>query len=136
MKNIVLPLGISFYLYPNGLPCWHIPRRNQSIQQKRLFAFVTIFPHLIAGPILYHRDMIPQFSQAERYKINYKNLTYGILWFTIGLFKKLLLLINWQFMLTVFLTVQLIWQCLTLGAGRWPIHCNCISIFPVIRKWQ
>ena len=35
--------------------------------------------------------MIPQFSQAERYKINYKNLTYGILWFTIGLFKKVVI---------------------------------------------
>lgn len=52
---------------------------------------MTIFPHLIAGPILYHKDMIPQFSVSENYKVNYKNLTYGIIWFVIGLFKKVII---------------------------------------------
>jgi len=27
--------------------------------------FVTYFPHLIAGPILHHKDMIPQFEREE-----------------------------------------------------------------------
>ena len=50
--------------------------------------FVTIFPHLIAGPILYHKDMIPQFSQSERYRVNFENLSKGLAWFIIGLTKK------------------------------------------------
>ena len=52
--------------------------------------FVTIFPHLIAGPILYHKDMIPQFSQSERYRVNFRNLSLGLVWFVIGLLKTFL----------------------------------------------
>ncbi len=92
MKNIVLPLGISFFTFTQTAYLVDVYRgETKAYSKSDYLLFVTIFPHLIAGPILYHRDMIPQFSQAERYKINYKNLTYGILWFTIGLFKKVVI---------------------------------------------
>ena len=92
MKDIVLPLGISFFTFTQTAYLVDIYRgETKAYSKSDYLLFVTIFPHLIAGPILYHRDMIPQFSQAERYKINYKNLTYGILWFTIGLFKKVVI---------------------------------------------
>lgn len=92
LQNIVLPLGISFFTFTQTAYLVDVYRNETKAYSKSDYLlFVTIFPHLIAGPILYHRDMIPQFSQAERYKINYKNLTYGILWFTIGLFKKVII---------------------------------------------
>lgn len=92
MQNIVLPLGISFFTFTQTAYLVDIYRgETKAYSKSDYLLFVTIFPHLIAGPILYHRDMIPQFSQAERYKINYKNLTYGILWFTVGLFKKVVI---------------------------------------------
>lgn len=92
MQNIVLPLGISFFTFTQTAYLVDVYRgETKAYSKSDYLLFVTIFPHLIAGPILYHRDMIPQFSEAERYKINYKNLTYGILWFTVGLFKKVVI---------------------------------------------
>ena len=92
MQNIILPLGISFFTFTQTAYLVDVYRgETKAYSKSDYLLFVTIFPHLIAGPILYHRDMIPQFSQSERYKINYKNLTYGILWFTVGLFKKVVI---------------------------------------------
>ena len=79
MKNIVLPLGISFFTFTQTAYLVDVYRgETKAYSKSDYLLFVTIFPHLIAGPILYHRDMIPQFSQAERYKINYKMAFYGL----------------------------------------------------------
>jgi D-alanyl-lipoteichoic acid acyltransferase DltB (MBOAT superfamily) len=53
--------------------------------------FVTYFPHLIAGPILHHRDMIPQFKGAEMYRMNLENLAVALTIFALGLFKKVVI---------------------------------------------
>lgn len=53
--------------------------------------FVTIFPHLIAGPIINYRDMMPQFCRLRNFVLNYRNLALGIALFTMGLFKKVCL---------------------------------------------
>ena len=53
--------------------------------------FVTYFPHLIAGPVLHHAEMMPQFQHAETYRFNYGNAAVGITIFTIGLFKKVMI---------------------------------------------
>jgi alginate O-acetyltransferase complex protein AlgI len=50
--------------------------------------FVTFFPQLIAGPIVHHKEMLPQFLHNHRFKINTKNITIGLSIFSIGLFKK------------------------------------------------
>ncbi len=92
MQEIALPLGISFFTFTQTAYLVDVYRGGTSGYSKSDYLlFVTIFPHLIAGPILYHKDMIPQFSEVERYKINYRNMTYGILWFVIGLFKKVVI---------------------------------------------
>lgn len=91
-QNIVLPLGVSFFTFTQTAYLVDVYRsETREYTKSDYLLFVTIFPHLIAGPILYHKDMIPQFSIADNYKINYKNLTYGIVWFTIGLFKKVII---------------------------------------------
>lgn len=92
LQNIVLPLGISFFTFTQTAYLVDVYRgETKEYSKSDYLLFVTIFPHLIAGPILYHKDMIPQFSVAENYKVNYKNLTYGIIWFVIGLFKKVII---------------------------------------------
>src|SRR5690606_23093995 len=53
--------------------------------------FVTYFPHLIAGPVLHHKEMMPQFGQASTYRFSHEHLTVGLTVFAIGLFKKVVL---------------------------------------------
>ena len=53
--------------------------------------FVTFFPHLIAGPIVHHKDLIPQFEDKSVYKLNYESIVVGLTIFSIGLCKKVLL---------------------------------------------
>lgn len=92
LQSIVLPLGVSFFTFTQTAYLVDVYRgETKEYTKSDYLLFVTIFPHLIAGPILYHKDMIPQFSLADNYKINYKNLAYGIVWFTIGLFKKVVI---------------------------------------------
>jgi hypothetical protein len=51
--------------------------------------FVAYFPHLIAGPILHHKDMIPQFERAESKRPDAHLILCGLIIFAIGLFKTL-----------------------------------------------
>lgn len=92
LQKIVLPLGISFFTFTQTAYLVDVYRgETKEYSLGDYLLFVTIFPHLIAGPILYHKDMIPQFSDKERYCFNSKNFAYGIMWFTIGLLKKVIL---------------------------------------------
>lgn len=92
VPQIVLPLGISFFTFTQ-IACLVDSYRGEvkGYTKSGYFLFVTIFPHLIAGPILYHKDMIPQFLDERNYHINYENMNRGIVWFTIGLAKKVLI---------------------------------------------
>ena len=53
--------------------------------------FVIFFPQLIAGPIVHHKEMIPQFLDNAIHKTCSKNLAIGITIFALGLFKKVVL---------------------------------------------
>jgi alginate O-acetyltransferase complex protein AlgI len=53
--------------------------------------FVSFFPHLIAGPILHHKDIMPQFQQDRDYGLKSDDLATGLSWFTMGMGKKVLL---------------------------------------------
>src|SRR5260370_15276610 len=52
--------------------------------------FVTYFPHLIAGPILHHTEMMPQFERREPGSVS-ENIAVGLSIFVIGLFKKVVI---------------------------------------------
>ena len=72
--NILLPVGISFYTFTQIAFLVDAYRGNVARYALPHYAlFVTYFPHLIAGPILHHKDMIPQFerdgSQAAAIRI-------------------------------------------------------------------
>ena len=92
VPHIVLPLGISFFTFTQ-IACLVDSYRSEiaGYSKSGYFLFVTIFPHLIAGPILYHKNMIPQFMDEKNYRINYENMNRGIVWFTLGLAKKVLI---------------------------------------------
>lgn len=72
--DIVLPLGISFFTFTQTAYLVDAYKGETTAYSKSDYLlFVTIFPHLIAGPIIYHKDMIPQFSEESRYKFNFDN---------------------------------------------------------------
>lgn len=89
--DIVLPIGISFFTFTQIaflVDCWSGKVKERNFFH--YFLFVTYFPHLIAGPVLHHSQMMPQFAKEESYKINYSNIALGIIICLIGLSKKVL----------------------------------------------
>ena len=53
--------------------------------------FVTYFPQLVAGPIVLHDEMIPQFRNEELHRINADNVANGLILFILGLYKKVVI---------------------------------------------
>ncbi len=89
LPHIVLPLGISFFTFTQTaylVDAYRGQAKNESFLT--YCEFVTIFPHLIAGPIINHREMIPQFVADATFRVNWDNMARGLTIFTIGLFKK------------------------------------------------
>jgi len=90
--DIALPIGISFFTFTQIaylVDCWR--GKVDKTNFVHYLLFVTYFPHLIAGPVLHHGQMIPQFTKLGGYKISYDKFIIGITIFTIGLAKKILL---------------------------------------------
>ena len=87
--DILLPVGISFYTFTQIAFLVDAYRGNVARYRLPHYAlFVSYFPHLIAGPILHHRDMIPQFERAEAKRPDAHLMMCGLIIFAIGLFKK------------------------------------------------
>ena len=87
--DILLPVGISFYTFTQIAFLVDAYRGNVAHYALPHYAlFVSYFPHLIAGPILHHKDMIPQFERAEAKRPNPHLILCGLVIFAIGLFKK------------------------------------------------
>ena len=90
--NIVLPLAISFFTFQQV--AYLVDTYRGSCEEHDFLSyclFVTFFPQLIAGPIVHHKEMMPQFSQTKKRGFNGNNFAVGILIFSIGLFKKVVL---------------------------------------------
>ncbi|MHB8268733.1 MBOAT family O-acyltransferase [Bradyrhizobium sp.] len=87
--NILLPVGISFYTFTQIAFLVDAYRGHVARYALPHYAlFVTYFPHLIAGPILHHKDMIPQFESARTKRPDPHLILCGLIIFAIGLFKK------------------------------------------------
>jgi len=92
IETIVLPLAISFFSFQQIaylIDAYRGETREYNFLSYCLF--VTFFPQLIAGPIVHHREMLPQFAKNTLYKLNYKHLLIGLSIFTLGFFKKAVL---------------------------------------------
>src|SRR5688572_12461679 len=90
-EHVVLPLGISFYTFTQIAYLVDMYRDPARYRPVPYALFVTYFPHLIAGPILHHREMMPQFEQPSGFRYDSGNLAAGLTIFAIGLFKKVVL---------------------------------------------
>jgi len=90
--SVILPIGISFFTFTQiG---YLVDCRQGLVRERNLLdyvLFVTFFPHLIAGPILHHREIMPQFANEATYRFRAENLAVGLTLFCAGLIKKVLL---------------------------------------------
>ena len=90
--DLVLPLGISFFTFTQiAFLVDAYQGKAKEYHPVDYCLFVTFFPHLIAGPVLHHQEMMPQFARAETYRPNPENIAVGIAIFSIGLVKKVLI---------------------------------------------
>ncbi|NRR30559.1 MBOAT family protein [Oxalobacteraceae bacterium] len=93
--DIVLPIGISFFTFTQIaflVDCYKGQVREARFIHYALF--VSYFPHLIAGPVLHHREMMPQFADRRNASVELSNLAIGLSIFVLGLAKKVLIADN------------------------------------------
>lgn len=89
LYNLALPLAISFFTLQQI--AFLVDSYEGLVKEKNFLdytVFVAFFPQLIAGPIVHHKEMMPQFATVKNKVINYKNIALGLFIFSIGLFKK------------------------------------------------
>ena len=92
LLNLVLPLAISFFTFQQIAYLVDSYRGETKEYDFLNYAlFVTFFPQLIAGPIVHHKEMMPQFANARNKVKNYSNIALGLFIFSIGLFKKVVI---------------------------------------------
>lgn len=87
--HLALPLAISFFTFQQIaylVDAYRKETKDYSFFDYSLF--VTFFPQLIAGPIVYHAELIPQLEGLRGKLFNYKNIAIGFFIFILGLFKK------------------------------------------------
>lgn len=91
LLNLVLPLAISFFTFQQiaFIVDAYRGRVKDNPNLLNYTLFVTFFPQLIAGPIVHHREMMPQFQRLRNTFINWNNIIMGSALFFLGLFKKL-----------------------------------------------
>ena len=92
LQHIILPLGISFFTFTQI--AFLVDAYRNEVKEYDLLKymlFVTYFPHLLAGPILHHKEMMPQFANIRNSVKNYRNIAVGLFIFSIGLFKKVVI---------------------------------------------
>ena len=87
--HVLLPLAISFFTFTQIaylVDAWHGVTKEYNFRWYALF--VSFFPHLIAGPIVLYRSLMPQFAQEKTWRFNADNFATGLTLFAFGLFKK------------------------------------------------
>ena len=88
--NIVLPLGISFFTFQQLSYLVDLRKQSTPLYELRDFGvYVTMFPQLIAGPIVRHHELVPQFPLDPRREGLDERLARGLAMLAIGLAKKL-----------------------------------------------
>tara|TARA_R110002167_G_scaffold22064_10_gene79386 strand:- start:40267 stop:41757 length:1491 start_codon:yes stop_codon:yes gene_type:complete len=90
--HILLPLAISFFTFQQIaylIDCYRNEAKEYSFSHYCLF--ITFFPQLIAGPIVHHKEMLPQFMDKMKAFFDYNMFWKGLLQFCIGLFKKVII---------------------------------------------
>ncbi len=91
-EHILLPLGISFYTFQNiALLADVYGGEADDLSFMDYCLFIAFFPKLIAGPIIHHSDLTPQFAKEETYSFNAVSAASGLTLLIVGLFKKVVI---------------------------------------------
>lgn len=92
LLHLTLPLAISFFTFQQ-IAYLVDSYRGETTEYDFLnyTLFVSFFPQLIAGPIVHHKEMMPQFSTIKNKLLNYSNVAKGFFLFSLGLFKKVII---------------------------------------------
>ncbi|WP_086282469.1 MBOAT family O-acyltransferase [Campylobacter devanensis] len=97
LPHIVLPLAISFFTFQQiafltdcykNVDINDLREHGKKIDFIDYCLFISFFPQLIAGPIVHHKEMMPQFKANENLPTQYQSIAKGLFIFSIGLFKK------------------------------------------------
>ena len=92
LQGIVLPLAISFFTFTQIVYLVDSYRGETAGYDLLNYAlFVTFFPHLIAGPIVQHSQIMPQFASRWTLSPRQSNIAKGLFVFSVGLFKKVVI---------------------------------------------
>src|SRR2546423_4785283 len=90
--HLILPIGISFFSFQLISYLVDRMRGNAPLYPFRPFAlFVLVFPHVIAGPIVRHNELVPQFAESPLREAMWARIGAGLVIFTVGFGKKVLL---------------------------------------------
>lgn len=92
LLDIILPIGISFFTFAQIavlVDSYH--GKIQTITFSHYCLFASFFPYIVAGPILRHQQLLPQFAATTHFRLSRENLAVGISIFIFGLGKKLLI---------------------------------------------
>ena len=93
--HVILPVGISFFTFTQI--AFLVDTYRGQVRERcfvHYLLFVTYFPHLIAGPVLHHKEMMPQFADPRIVRLSAENIAAGASIFVIGLAKKVLVADN------------------------------------------
>lgn len=88
--DVILPIGISFFTFTQI--AFLVDTYQKGTREYRFIhylLFVTYFPHLVAGPVLHHAQMMPQFADPAIYRANPARIAAGLMLFALGLAKKI-----------------------------------------------
>lgn len=92
LLHIVLPIGISFFTFQQiAFLVDSYEGKDSDFPFADYCLFVTFFPQLIAGPIVHHSEMMPQFADKNSRFLNYQNIVRGLYIFSMGLAKKIVI---------------------------------------------
>lgn len=92
LSPLVLPLAISFHTFQQI--AYLVDSYRRKVEQPTLTdyaLFVLFFPQLIAGPIVHHYQILPQFKGSRFFTFNSDSFAAGLSFFVMGLAKKVLL---------------------------------------------
>ena len=90
--NIILPLAISYFTFQQiAFLVDSFRGETKEYNFLNYSVFITFFPQLLMGPIIHHKDLVPQFDDEDKLHLKWENVSLGLFIFSIGLAKKSLL---------------------------------------------
>ena len=92
LLHVVLPPGISFFTITEMIYLVDVYQGVTTDKNPVNYAvFVSFFPHILAGPILWHKPIVRQLNNPETHRVNWENIAKGLTLFIMGMAKKVLI---------------------------------------------